>query len=284
MSGWPEDADAVIRRIRAELASAGDQLDGLEAVRISAELRGDDLEQLTVDASGVDLRMRPAAASASSSALPAPASPDIRIRRPGVARRARLRAAPVLIDGVPLTFDAEVIDAPIDWIEYVSPVDPAHPETAFAIDSRDGGEGVRGSLSASMRVADVGPLIERLAGAALEAEGVAVRSVRVDVDQDGADGIRVFARARVRWKLLSASARAKARLRITPDAVVTVQDLTVGSRNPIVALALRAARTTVRAQIGRTIDLNGEVPLSALRLHSLRVTVARDVSVEARLG
>lgn len=286
MSGWPEDADAVIRRIREELAAAGEHLDGLGAVRISADLRGDDLEQLTIDATGVELRLRPQPAAGSQTGMDAaaPTTGEIRSRRAGTARQVRLIAAPVRVDGIPLAIDVELVDAPIDWLEYARPTDPRRSETVVGVEIRDDGAGMRGTLSASMRAADVGPLIERLAHAALAAEGVDVRSVRVVLHQDGADSIRIDARARARWKLLRASARAKARLRISPDAVVTVEYLEVGSRNPVVALALRAARKTVRAQIGRSIDLNSESPSSALRLHGLRVTVGRDVSVEARLG
>lgn len=288
MSGWPGDADAVIRRIRAELAAAGDQLGGLDAVRISADLRGDDLEQLTFDASGVALQLRP-----QPSATPPPgiasahsdttAATEIRSRRPGIARRVRLIAAPARVDGIPLTVDVELLDLPIDWLEYEEPSDPTRPETVVGIDVRDD-EGVRGALSASIRSNDIGPLFERIARAALEADGVDIRSVRIDLRQDGADGIRIAARVGVRWKLLSASARMRARLRISPDAVVTVRDLGVSSRNPIVALALFAARTQVRAQIGRTLDLNDETSSSGVRLHDVRLTAGRDLKLSARVG
>ena len=286
MSAWPEDADAVIRRIRDELAASADVFDGLDDVRVAADLRGDDLEHLTIDASGAALRLRPQPSATATTGGVAESSPtsEIRSRRSGIARRVRLIAAPVRIDEIPLTIDVELLDAPIEWLEYAEPTDSARPETALGAELRDDGEGMRGALSASIRSSDVGPLLERVTRAALAAEGLVIRSVRVDLDQDGADGIRLSARVRARWRLLSASARAKVRLRISPDAVVTVHELEVGSRNPIVALALRAARKAIRAQVGRTLDLNDSRSGSAVRLHGLRVTVGRDLNVEARLG
>ena len=279
MTRWPEDADAVVRRIRDELDSSGLGLDGLDAVRISAALRGDDLEHLTIDASGTALHLR-AQTAPTVSAPEVPA--DIRSRRPGFARRVRVLAAPVLIDGLPLTVDAEMLDVPIEWVEYAEPLVPARPETAFGVEYREGVAGMRGVFSAAMRAADLGPLVERLVRAALATEGVVVRAVRVDLHQDGTDGIRLSAGAHVRWKLLSASARARARLRISPDAVVTVRDLGVGSRNPLVALALLAARKAVREQVGKTYDLNEE--LTGIRLHDVRLRIGDDVRIEARLG
>lgn len=286
MSTWPEDADAVIRRIRDELAASADVFDGLDDVRVAADLRGDDLEHLTIDASGAALRLRPQPSATAATGGVTESSPtsEIRSRRSGIARRVRLIAAPVRIDEIPLTIDVELLDVPIDWLEYAEPTDSARPETALGAELRDSGEGMRGTLSASIRSSDVGPLLERVTRAALAAEGLVIRSVRVDLDQDGADGIRLSARVRARWRLLSASARAKVRLRISPDAVVTVHELDVGSRNPLVAFALRAARKTIRAQIGRTFDLNDGSSAAAVRLHQTRVTVGRDVSVSARLG
>jgi len=77
-----------------------------------------------------------------------------------------------------------------------------------------------------------------------------------------------------------------ARIDIHPDGIVTVRDLRLSSGNPFVSIAVRAARRSLRAEIGRTYDLNDSVGAGAHspRLHDVRVTVGDDITVAARLG
>ncbi|MFK4762990.1 hypothetical protein ACI3KS_18845 [Microbacterium sp. ZW T5_45] len=277
---WPQDADAVVRWIRSELTTDA-EFSGLDDIRISADIGGDDLSLLTMDATGAHLTTLPSASS-----KPSTPEAEVRSRRAGIAREIRVIAAPVHIAEVPLTIDAEVRDAPIDWVEYERSADAALADDRNGIRLRDGGRGMSGSLTFSMRTADVEPLIERVMRTALETGDARVRRLRVGIHQDGADGARIIGSAAVRYKLLFASVRGEACVRVTRDGVLTIEDLRASSRNPLVALALRVARRSIRDQIGRRIDLNEEFGLAASgpRLHDVRVRIDRDLHVEARLG
>lgn len=276
---WPESADAVVAWIRTQL-TADAEFSGVEGIRISAELDGDDLVRVAIDASDAELSPLPSA----QASVPVRAEREVRTRRTGTARLIRVIASPVLVSGVPLTIDAEARDVPIDWVEYVEPADAASADSAYDIRLRDEGRGMSGSLTFAMRTGDVEPLIERTVRTALETGDARIRRLRVTVQQDGIDGVRLTGSAAIRYKLLFTSARGEARVRISEDGVVTVEDLQASSRNPLVALALRVARRSIRAQIGRQFDLAESLGTSGPRLHGVRVRVDRDLRVDARLG
>ena len=282
-AGWPESAATVERWVRATLASSAQGVEGLERMRITAALDGDDLD-LTVDATGVSLLLTAQARDdqARGAASSADPEPPVAARRPGVARSLRLVAHPVLIDGFAVRIDGELHDLPIEWIVYDRERTAGRAETRMTLAARDDLSGSRGAFAASMASADLGALAERVGRAALGPEGVHVNDVGLDIRPDGAEGITIRARGRVRWRLVSASARASARLSFSPDGLVTIRDLRVRSANPLVAIALRAVRGRIRAQIGRTIDLNETAAPGSPRIHALKVRAGDELSVEFR--
>lgn len=332
---WPGDSATVTRWVRASLRPVESDLEirGLDDVRVSAEVRGHDLDNLTIDASGVKLRLRAPKRTDSSSATatappPAPAgappldspasevplpeipTPEVVSRTTGIARTLRLRASPVRVQGIPVTVEAQLHDAPIEWQTYAEPVTAGRPESRYGIDiAGDGyGDGTKGSFRASMRSGDLTRLLTAVLRPTLKAGGVRLRRITATVVPDSGatgtsgaedavpenatvadgptDGIRIEVKAGIRWRLIGASARGVARIGVHPDGVITVRDLQVGSFNPFVALALRAARKTIRAQIGRTYDLNEMAGAdgSGPRVHDVRVTAGDDLTLAARLG
>ncbi|WP_226530972.1 hypothetical protein [Microbacterium paraoxydans] len=289
-SPWPESADTVTRWVRASIRPDASELEvrGLEDVRVSCELDGDDLEHLTLDASAVDLRLRmPTHDTAPSAPVTVPAdTPEVRSRRAGTARTIRLIARPVRVERIPVVIDAQVYDAPIEWLVYATPVVAGRPESRFGIEVVGDGAGMRGSFLASLAATDLPRLLTAVLRPALKAGGVRLRRLTATVVPDGPDGVRIDGAAGVRWRIFPASARATARIDIDPSGIITVRDVRVTSGNLVVALALRAVRRTIRAQNGRTYDLNDELGFgeTALRLHDVRLTVADQLTVAARLG
>lgn len=285
---WPGDSATVTRWARASLRPDPSEFDlrGIDDVHISSTVVGDDLDQLVVDASGVALGFSVPRNDRTPTASAPPAAPEIVERRRGTVRTVRMLARPVEIDGVPLTIDAQLDEAPIEWQVYASPVTEGRPGTRYGLALADGGSGMRGSFLATMLTADLAPLLTAIVRPAFEAAGARLRRLRITVAQDGADGIRFDGAAGVRWRFISASARGSARLGIDPDGAVTVRDLRVGSRNPFIALALRAARRTIHAEIGRRHDLNAMLAADgvAARLHDMRVTVGDEIRISARIG
>lgn len=282
---WPGDAETVIRWVRAALQPTDAELvRGLENVRISADVSGSTLESLSIDASGVGLTLLPAP-DALTAETAAPPEPDVVQRRPGVLRNLRLTADPVRVEGIAVSIDAQISDVPVEWLVYAVPTAPDQPETIHGIDLADGGAGIRGSFTASLHAEDLAPLLSSLVRPALHGYGIRLSRLKATVTQDGADGVRIEAGAGIRWRLLAASARGSARVHVSPDGIVTLRDLTIGSRNPFVSLALRAVRRSVQDQIGKSFDLNDDLSVAGgPRLTDVRVVAGDDLTVSARLA
>ena len=282
---WPGDGDTVIRWVRAGLQPGDAELvRGLERVRISADVSGAALELLSIDASGVELSLLPVDDAVSGS-TPASGAPEIVQRRPGVIRTVRLIADPVRIEGIAVSIDAQIHDIPVEWVVYAAPSIPDQPETIRGIDLADDGAGMRGAFTASLRSEDLSPLITSLVRPLLAGNGIHLSRLKTKVTQDGADGIRLDAGAGVRWRLLGASAKGTAHVHVSPDGIITLRDLKVGSRNPLVMLALRAVRQSVREQSGKSVDLNEDITSAGgPRLTDLRVVAGDDLTVSARLA
>ncbi|WP_440719948.1 hypothetical protein [Microbacterium sp. 22242] len=288
LSSWPGDASTVERWLRAML-SAGDgfRMDGSDRIRIDVALDGDDIETLDLIATRVNLR--PELVDESSSpgdGAARPSKPAEIERRPAVLRHGRLSADPVRVHRIPIRIDATLDRLPIAWVRYERPLDPHRPETAFTIDASDPARDTVGSLSATMRTSDVGPLLLTMMRPAVAAQGLRLHRLDIAASQDAEGRILIDLRGSARWKLLAARVRAGITVRVAPDAVVTVERLHVSSRNILVAVLLRFARAELRDAEGRSYDLNGDLAKDAAlpRLRDVRVTAGEEISVSARLG
>ena len=285
-ASWPTDAESVVRWLRAisQAPAAGMKVDGLEKVRISAELDGTSLDSLTWDATDLSVTV-----DVGIAAQPVPASaprPEVVHSRSGIARSVRFTARPMRIQRTAVSFDAQLFDVPIAWVVYDSPSEPGIPDSIRGVEPEGDASGTRGSLELSMRVADIAPLMTSVLVLGLEGTGFRLSRLDLDVEQAGADGIQVSARARIRWKLISASVKGDVRLHVSEEGIITVRDLRISSRNPLIAIGLRIARSHLRAFVGRSYDLNEEFALSAPapRLHHVRVTAGHELRISARLG
>lgn len=304
---WPGDSATVVRWVRSTLRRAAQDsgeiaLNGLEGIEVTASLTGYDLDHLTLDATGTKLTLGwnapplPIDAVANTPVTNAPVTnapvsedspePDVISREPGIVRSFRFSARPMRIERSPLTIDVQAFDMPIVWLTAADPAEPGVPESAHSIVPDDDLGELRGTFHASIATKDLVPLIRSVARPMLSEGGIHLGRLRVEIVQDGADGIHVTAYAGVRWKLLMASARAEARIEVTKDAVITIRDLTLGSRNLLVKAALLFARKHVRTLIGRRIDLNESLTAdgTSLRLHDVRVGIGEQLSVEGRFG
>ncbi|GAB3596286.1 hypothetical protein [Microbacterium tumbae] len=280
---WPADADDVVRWARAMLQSSDPEVSvtGLDRVRVRAELDGSDLTSFLWDATDVSLELQAGdGAGHPASSLPRP-EPTVVRRRPGKARSVRFTAQPLRLQEVAISFDAQLTHLPIAWLVHEAPTDPDVPESVHGLEADGDGSG---RLELWMRADDVGTLAAALMRPALAASGVSLSRLILRVAQDGEDGIRISGRAGVRWKLLRASARGEARLGVSPDGVVAVRDLRISSVNPLIAVGLRIARKAIRTAIGRSHDLNGELPGDGSRLHDVRVTVREELRISAQWG
>lgn len=296
-TAWPGDSATVVRWVRSTLLHAAQDageiaLNGLEEIEVTAVLTGNDLEHLTLDATGTTLTLdwnappTPADPVTNAPVTEAAPEPEVIAREPGIVKSFRFSARPMRIERSPLTIDVRAFDMPIVWLTGAEPAEPGVPESAHTITPDDDLGALRGTFHASIATRDLVPLITSVAGRMLREGGIHLGRVRLEIGPDGADGIRVTAYAGVRWKLLMASARAEARIVVTRDAVLTVRDLRLGSRNLLVKAALLFARRPVREIIGKSIDLNESFADEGtdLRLHDVRVGTGEQLSVEGRFG
>ena len=296
-SAWPGDSVTVVHWVRSALRRAAQDsgeiaLKGIDDIEVSAALTGYDLEHLTLDATGTKLTLgwnappMPTDPVTNAPIAEDAPGPEIVTREPGVVKNFRFSARPMRIERSPLIVDVQAFDVPIVWLTVAEPEAPGVPESIHSLVPDDDQGGLRGTFHASIATKDLVPLITSVARPMLREGGIHMGRLRLEVVRDGADGIRVTAYAGVRWKLLMASARAEARIEVTKDAVITVRDLRLGSRNPLVKFALLFARKHVRSVVGRRIDLNETIAEDGanLRLHDVRIGTGEQLSVEGRFG
>jgi hypothetical protein len=292
---WPGDSATVVRWVRAVIQhaakdSAEVELKGLDGIKVTASLAGNDLEHLTLDATGVKLRLGwhstpPAPQNPSNPASEAP-EPDHLTRESGIVKAFRFTARPMRVERTPLSIDVRAFDIPIAWLTFAEPTEPDLPESIHMLVPDGGLDGLHGTFHATIATKDLVPLITSVARPMLREAGAHLGRVKLDLTDDGGDGIRLTAYAGLRWKLLMASARADARIQVTRDAVITVRDLTVGSRNPFVKAGLLFARQRIRGVIGQTFDLNEFIAEDGtpIRLHDVRIETGDQLVVTARFA
>lgn len=286
---WPGDGETLERWVRATLEPDDDVVvEGLDDVRVTARVDGDDVDILSIDASDAHVTVQFVGGELSDTAprATAPLARTVVQRRTGVARALRIIARPVHVQGFPIHIDAQLSDVPLEWLVYDLPSVAHRPETAREIEIDGDGADMRGSVTASIGADDIAPLLTSLLRPGLATTGVHLRRLRARVEADGTDGIRVMASAAIRWKVFGASAYGEARIDVAPDGVFTVRDLSVGSRNPVVSLGLRAARKSIRTQIGQSADINASLADEGVRVrvHDVRITADRDIVFSARLS
>lgn len=291
---WPGDSATVVKWVRSalkQMTSDGDvSISGIDRIKVSADLVDTDLNHLTLDATGVKLKFdvnESDATAPTSAAVPSePEMPEPARRETGIAKEFRFVARPMRIQRTPVTLDLRLYDIPINWLTFTEPTDAAVPDSLHVLMPDEDLESVRGTFHASVRTTEVAPLVTSVMRPLLKEGGVHLGRVRLDVTQDSGDGIRVTAYAGLRWKLLMASARAEARIEVTRDAVITIRDLILGSRNLFVKFALLFARKYVQEMIGQTIDLNAQLAEdgTSMRIHDLRIETGSQLTVSARFS
>lgn len=293
-ASWPGDSDTVVRWVRAVIQhtakdSGEVQLTGLDDIKVTASLTGNDLDHLTLDATGVRLRVKWGTGSPEPQPPSPPADapePEPLTRESGIAKTFRATARPMRIERTALHIDVQAFDVPITWLTFAEPTEPDFAESTRMLAPDENLDGVHGTFHVSIATKDLVPLITAVARPLLREAGVHLGRMKLDLTDDDGDGIRVTAYAGLRWKLLMASARADASIRVTRDAVVTLRDLRVGSRNPFVKAGLLFARKHIREAIGQTIDLNEIIAEdgTTTRLHDVRIDTGDQLAVSARFS
>ncbi|MCB7138090.1 hypothetical protein [Cellulosimicrobium marinum] len=241
---------------------------GLDRVTVDAALEGADVVALDVALTGLAVHVargetddRPAP-DATAPGAPAPGTrtedawtaSDGDRHEPGTVRRLQVDAHPLLVEDVPVDLTAHAEGLRFTWVETddgrlgVLPVEPdaAHPVT--------------GDVRVAVPQDAVVEAARRLVGAELAAVGATLVSLDVTITSRGPRAVAVQAFARVRKGLLSASVHASLVADVDHRMVLTVREVGLTSRNPVIAALLVVARRHVDALRGRTVDLAAELP------------------------
>ncbi|WP_309126915.1 hypothetical protein [Microbacterium sp.] len=282
---WPGDRRAIESWLRTRMlseigADAGARVGGLDRVRFAVEATGAEIEHLLIDATGVKVTLH--ASAPFTTDPPPPNGPIVVSRQDGMLRSARLVADPVKVQGCPVHLDATLNDLPFSWVTYDTELTPGDPSSRYGVDESDDPASPTGSFRGALSVDDIGPLLTKAMRPLLSAEGVRLRRLAVSVESPEAERLLVHAVISARWKLLAAKATAEVALHISPGAVVTVERLRVGTRNPVVALGLRLMRAELKAVEGRSYDMNADA--ETFRIRDLRFTVDERLTVTGRIG
>lgn len=304
-ASWPKDSQTVERWVREALvaplhADADDAPDaervrivGLDGIRIQTQLHGADLTRLLIDATGVDLTVRAPARVYTYRDLdpgpPPPASeaPRIISRAPGTLHSARIVAQPVRVQGHAVNIDLTLANIGLDWVRYDRERTAGVPASIVDVEAADAPTRPSGAFTVRMRADQLAPLVADVARPLLAALGVRLRHLTGTVTVSRRQVVTVRGAAAVRWKIFGASVRLLASVHISPDAVVTVRRLRLRSVNPIVAIALAATRSGLRAVEGQVHDLNAalrEDGAATPRLHDVRIAADRDLTASGRFS
>lgn len=268
----PTTGPDLAERLRAGIGAVlPGSVQGVDGMRLQATLDGPDVPALVADLTGLVVRLQ--GSGAGSATAPAP----VLHREAGVLRSASLTAHPVTVSDVPVHVDAVVDGLRLSWLELA-----------------DGSVGVQAHrpaqeapLSGQARVAvdrdRLVDAVQQVAATTLAAQGFTLSSLDVRLTSHGPTSVAVEADAKVRKGMLSATARVGATADVSDDLVLTVRDVEVTSRNPLVAAALVAFRSKLEAVERRRVDIAAVLP-PGVQVEDLRLDVGDEIVLTASLA
>lgn len=171
-----------------------------------------------------------------------------------------------------------MLRAPFDVEPEVLTVDGL--DHAIVPNDARGLQGCEAEFEAEMLTSDIERLCVSLVQPMVESAGAKLTRAAVELSQGADHVVHLTAAARVTWKWLSGSARVRAAVRVTHDGRCTLLKLKIRSRNPLLALALLAARGQVKQAVGGELDLNQALAEQGLPLRVSHIAFA--VRREAR--
>ena len=264
------DADLTDRLRAALLTYGGVEAASASAVQLAATLAGTDIPTLAVDLTGVQVSPREARA-----AQAAAGTVDVVRRERGTIGSLSVQAHPVTVVGAGVDVELDVAGVSFEWVEGAAgqlglgAVEPAeaHP--------------VSGSARLAVPVQAIEAAAERVATQVAAANGLRLTRLDLRLSPAGDNGVAVVVEAQVKKSLLSATVEAGMTATVDDALGVTLTDVRVSSRNPVVGALLVAARSRVERYDGRRIDLVSSLP-AGVRLTDVHVTVGDEVVLTAR--
>jgi len=267
----PASDDDLAARLRtALLTNGGVDAASAGALSVAATQAGADIPSLAVDLTGVELSPREARA-----ARTAAEGFEAARRERGTSGSLTVQAHPVTVVGAGVDLQLDVSGVSFEWVE------GADGRLGLAAVEPDEAHPVTGSARVAVPVQAIEAAAERVAAQLAAANGLKLSRLDLRLSPAGANGVAVVVDAQVKKSLLSATVEAGMTATVDDALGVTLTDVKVSSRNPVVAALLVAARSRVERYDGRRIDLVSALP-AGIRLADVRVTVGDEVVLTAR--
>jgi len=268
-----QELDAMLEAVLARMGvESGGMMTGLEAATVQSTLDGADIVTLALDLTGV--RVTNTGTPSSTSTLDDFGA--VVEREEGVIREFRVRANPLVVQGVDV-----VLDGSVDDLKFVWAVDD---QSRLGIGESEKELGrLRIQLHAeTSQDALVAAATELLQEQVAEA-GVTVSDLDVELASTGQRSATVVATAKIRKGILGASANFEAKATIDDAMVLHVTEPQLSSRNPLVAALLLVTRERINAAVATPIDLNASLPAS-LHLRDVTFDFGERIRVDLTFG
>jgi hypothetical protein len=270
----PQTSEALTAALRSAVAGLLPQgVQGVDRATIQATLEGSTISNLTVDLSGVEVP------TVGDDLL------DVRLPRaetrssePTTISHATVSANPITVAGARVSLSGQVNDLPALWVEttqgqaglqVLEPQDPARPVS---------GEGQASVAKSQLQTAAL-----RVGQQYARQMGVTLDDLTLDLVQVSPQQITFGADARVKKGFVGASAQVSGSATLDQAMNVTLSNIQVGSKNPIINALLGAMKGRVERYNGKTIRINERLP-QGVRLTHAEFQVTDQVVVKGRIG
>ncbi|WP_022910941.1 hypothetical protein [Aestuariimicrobium kwangyangense] len=270
----PQTSEALTAALRSAVAALLPRgVQGVDRATIQATLEGSTISNLTVDLTGVEVP------SVSDDLLDV-RLPQVETRssEPATISHATLSANPITVAGARVSLSGQVNDLPALWVEttqgqaglqVLEPKDPARP--------------VSGEGQASVAKAELQAAALRVGQQFAKQMGVTLDDLTLDLVQVSPQQIKFGADARVKKGFVGASAQVSGSATLDQAMNVTLSNIEVGSKNPIINALLGAMKGRVERYNGKTIRINERLP-RGVRLTHAEFQVTDQVVVKGRIG
>ena len=251
---------------------SGGLMTGLDAATVQSTLDGADIVTLAIDLTGV--RVTNTGDPLSTSTLDDFGA--VVEREEAVIREFRVRANPLVVQGVDVVLEGNVEDLKFVWA--------VDDQSRLGVGESDKELGrLRIQLHAeTSQDALVAAATELLQEQVAEA-GVTVSDLDVKLSSTGPRSATIAATAKIRKGILGASANFEAKATIDDAMVLRITEPQLSSRNPLVAALLLVTRERITTAVASPIDLNASLPAS-LHLRDVTFDFGERIRVDVTFG
>ncbi|WP_028048561.1 hypothetical protein [Cellulomonas sp. URHD0024] len=244
----PTSDTEIASRVRELLSTLGQPgVRGLDQVTVTAHLDGADVSSLLVDASGVVVGL--------DRADPVHlASVDVTHREPATVRTFELVAHAASVAEVPVDVAVAASDLRFAW----ATTSDGHLFVEVQPPSED--DPVVGTARVSARLEDLEGAARVVLAAELEARGLNLTALDIELENRGPRELLVRASATVQKSIMRAAVTLTADASIDDALVLSIRDPKLVGSNPIVDRLVEPFRPTIAAAVRRTIDLAALLP------------------------